>query len=240
MSRLFATVAFLSSLFSLTGASPPVASPHSGFIPFIYNGEAFQTWYIYYGKPAIPLLSLPTIILHGGPGFTHGYMDALKDLAGNRPVILYDQIGNGRSTRLPDKPTSFWSIDLIVAELENVIKFFGLVRYNIVGHSWGGMLAAEYATHHPQILGFFGLHRMALADSNPQRSLSIRSQAQLLKEFPEDVQQAVMVGWKDPPRYRWGLERFLQVHGCTLSPWPVELTTSFDTLFADPTASQQT
>ena len=241
MSRLLsAVVILLSSLFSLTGASIPVASPHSGFIPFEYNGELFQTWYICYGKPAIPLLSLPTIVLHGGPGFTHDYMDPLKDLAGNRPVIFYDQIGNGRSTRLPDKPTSFWSIDLFVAELENVIEFFGLVRYDIIGHSWGGMLAAEYAARHPRFLGFLGLHRMVLADSNPQRSLSIQSQAQLLEEFPEDVQQAVMVGWKDPPRYRWGLEKFFQVHGCTLFPWPVKLTTSFDALFADPTVSQQT
>ena len=235
-----AAISLFASLFSLTGAAPPVASPHSGLIPFKYNGEVFQTWYIYYSKPTIPLLSRPIIVLHGGPGFTHDYMDPLRDLASDHPIILYDQIGNGRSTHLPDKPTSFWSTDLFVAELENVIRFFSLVRYDIVGHSWGGMLAAEYAARHPQFLGFFGLRRMVLTDSNPQRSLSIQSQAQLLKEFPEDVQQAVITGWKDPQRYRWGLEKFFQVHGCTLSPWPAELTYSFDALFADPTVSQQT
>jgi len=68
----------------------------------------------------------------------------------------------------------------------------------------------------------------------------MQSQAQLLQELPEDIQQAVMVGWEDPSRYRWGLERFFEVHGCTLYPWPVKLTTSFDALFADPTVSQQT
>lgn len=237
---LLAAVTLLASLLSLAGAGSPVASPNRGLIPFRYNGEDFQTWYIYYGKPAIPPLSRPIIVLHGGPGFTHDYMDPLKDLAENRPVILYDQIGNGRSTHLPDKPTSFWSIELFVAELENVIKFFSLVRYDIVGHSWGGMLAAEYAIRHPPFLAFFGLRRMVLTDSGPKRSLSIQSQSQILKEFPEDVQQAVMVGWKDPTRYRWGMERFFQVHGCTLSPWPVELTSSFDALFADPTVSMQT
>jgi len=240
MSRFLAAVTLFASLLSLAGAAPPVASPDRGFIPFKYNGEVFRTWYIYHGKPAIPLLSRPIILLHGGPGFTHDYMDPLKDLFQTRPVILYDQIGNGRSTHLPDKPTSFWSVDLFVAELENVVKFFSLVRYDIVGHSWGGMLATEYAIRHPLFWGFFGLRRMVLTDSNPQRSLSLQAQAQLLTEFPEDVQQAVMAGWKDPTRYRWGLERFFQVHGCTLSPWPAELTCSFDALFADPTVSQQT
>jgi pimeloyl-ACP methyl ester carboxylesterase len=167
-------------------------------------------------------------------------MDPLKDLAGSRPVIFYDQIGNGRSTHLPEKPTSFWSIDLFVAELENVVRFFSLLNYDIVGHSWGGMLAAEYAYRHPPLWGLFGLHKMVLTDANPQRSLSIQSQAQLLKQFPEDVQMQVMAGWSDPPMYRQGLERFFQVHGCTLSPWPVELTSSFDALFEDPTVSQQT
>ena len=244
MSRfLLAAVTFLASLFSLARAAPPVVTPRSGLIPFKYNGEVFQTWCIYYGNPVIPLLSRPIIVLHGGPGFTHDYMDPLKDLAGNnRPVILYDQIGNGRSTHLPGKPTSFWSIDLFVAELENVIRFFSPIpiSYDIVGHSWGGTLAAEYASRHPPILGFFGLRRIVLTDASPQRSLSAQSQAQLLKEFPGDVQQAVMAGWDDPPRYRWGLEQFFQVHGCTLSPWPVELKCSFDALFGDPTVSKQT
>lgn len=240
MSRFLAAVTLFAFLLSLAGAAPPVTPPDRGLIPFKYNGEVFRTWYTYYGKPTIPLLSRPIIVLHGGPGFTHDYMDPLKDLSQNRPVIFYDQIGNGRSTHLPEKPTSFWSIDLFVAELENVVKFFSLVRYDIVGHSWGGMLATEYAIRHPLLWGYFGLRRMVLTDSNPQRSLSLQAQAQLLTEFPEDVQRAVMAGWKDPTRYRWGLERFFQVHGCTLSPWPAELTCSFDALFTDPTVSQQT
>ena len=237
---LLITVVLSVSLFSLTGAAPPMISSYHGFIPFEHNGEVFQTWYICYGGSVVPLLSRPIIVLHGGPGFTHDYMSPLKDLARDRPVILYDQIGNGRSTHLPDKPTSFWSIDLFVAELENVIKFFSLVRYDIIGHSWGGMLAAEYAARRPQLLGFFGLRRMVLTDSNPQRSLSIQSQAQLLEGFPENVQQTIIGGWTDPTKYRWGLEKFFQIHGCTLSPWPAELTSSFDALFADPTVSQQT
>jgi len=224
----------------MASAALPAAPPRTGFIPFRYNREDFQTWYTCYGGQVIPLLTRPIIVLHGGPGFTHDYVDPMKDLAVNRPVIFYDQIGNGRSTRLPGNPTSFWSMDLFVAELENVVKFFSLSSYDIVGHSWGGMLATEYASRHPQPWGLFGLRRMVLADANPQRSLSIQSQAQLLREFPEDVQQAVMAGWTDPPRYRHGLESFFRVHGCTLSPWPVELTTSFDALFEDPTVSMQT
>ncbi|KAF9645351.1 proline iminopeptidase [Thelephora ganbajun] len=243
MSRFLLTaVALLASLFSLAQAArSKEVSSRSGYIPFNYNGEVFQTWYIYYSKPVVnPLRARPTIVLHGGPGFTHDYMNPLIDLAKNRPVILYDQIGNGQSTHLPSKPTSFWSIDLFVAELENVIKFFSLKRYDIVGHSWGGMLAGEFAARHSMVSRHFGLRRMVLTDSNPQRSLSIQSQAQLLKQFPADVQQEVVTGWKDPARYRQGLEQFFHVYGCRLSPWPADLTTSFDALFAEPSVSQQT
>jgi len=65
-----------------------------------------------------------TISTHHRPSWRSWVlMDPLKDLVNNsRPVILYDQIGNGRSIRLPGKPTSFWSIDLFVAELENAYQ----------------------------------------------------------------------------------------------------------------------
>ena len=56
---------------------------------------------------------LPLIVAHGGPGCTHDYVDSFKDLAATgRAVVHYDQIGNGRSTHLPDAPSEYWAVDL--------------------------------------------------------------------------------------------------------------------------------
>ncbi|THH26839.1 hypothetical protein EUX98_g7346 [Antrodiella citrinella] len=70
--------------------------------------------------------------------------DSDIDLSSSRPVVFYDQIGNSRSTHLPDKPASFWTIDVFLDELENLLHHFEIIsNYDLVGHSWGGMMAAE-------------------------------------------------------------------------------------------------
>ena len=61
-----------------------------------------------------------------------------------RAVIHYDQIGNGRSTHLPDRGADFWTVDLFLDELDNLLAHLGIAdRYHLLGQSWGGMLGAE-------------------------------------------------------------------------------------------------
>ena len=85
------------------------------------------------------------IVPHGGPGLSHDYMLALADLSILRPIIFYDQIGIARSPHLAGKPQGFVTVDLFLSELKNVITHFNLKKFDLLGHSWGGMLAAEYA-----------------------------------------------------------------------------------------------
>jgi proline-specific peptidase len=68
----------------------------------------------------------PLLCLHGGPGFTHYYLEPLEALAEHRPVIFYDQLGCGRSDR-PDDVT-LWTVDRFVAELAQVRAALGLDR----------------------------------------------------------------------------------------------------------------
>ncbi len=64
----------------------------------------YQTWYRVTGH--FDGKNTPLVILHGGPGCTHDYVDAFKDIAASGyPVVHYDQLGNGRSTHLPEKKT---------------------------------------------------------------------------------------------------------------------------------------
>ncbi|TIU53596.1 MAG: alpha/beta fold hydrolase, partial [Mesorhizobium sp.] len=85
---------------------------------------------------------------HGGPGCTYDYVDTFKDIAvlDGRAVIHYDQLGNGNSTRLPEKGSDFWTVDLFLDELDTVLRSLGIEqRYAFLGQSWGGMLGAEHA-----------------------------------------------------------------------------------------------
>lgn len=84
----------------------------------------------------------PLIALHGGPGGTACRFEVLAPLARERPVIFYDQLGSGKSDHPAD--TSLWRVDRFVAELSAVRKALGLTRVHLLGHSWGGALAAEY------------------------------------------------------------------------------------------------
>lgn len=91
----------------------------------------------------------PIIVLHGGPGFGHNYllpdMDRLADAF---RLIYYDQRGRGRST-LTVRPEEI-SIQSEMNDLEDICAYFGLEHIALMGHSWGGLLALEFALRHPE------------------------------------------------------------------------------------------
>ncbi|KAJ7454051.1 proline iminopeptidase [Mycena galericulata] len=195
-----------------------VFSPE-GKIPFTVGGETFETWYKIIGDLSNKTKP-PLIGLHGGPGMAHDYLLPLGDLSDTRPVILYDQVGNARSTHIAGKPQSFWTIDLFVDELENLIKHFGLQSgFYLLGHSWGGILAAEFEVRrHPP-----GLKGIVLSDSLADMGLWGKSNMELMTKFPEHVQQGLKGGFSDLKKYREALEEFYKVHACRLPVQPKEV-----------------
>src|SRR4051794_622965 len=96
-----------------------------------------SVWYRSMGDGDVPLLCL-----HGGPGWSHNYVQPMEDLATRRRVIFYDQLGCGRSDR-PDDP-SLWTLERSVGELAAVRDALGLERMHLWGSSWGGVLAVCY------------------------------------------------------------------------------------------------
>ncbi|HSW79475.1 MAG TPA: proline iminopeptidase-family hydrolase [Candidatus Saccharimonadales bacterium] len=108
-----------------------------GYMPFM----EYKTYFRIFGKPN-PKKS-PLLVLHGGPGSSHHYLLVLAELAkSGRQIIFYDQLGGG----LSDRPLNnrIWSMELFVKELEAIREFLKLDKIILYGHSWGGMLAAEY------------------------------------------------------------------------------------------------
>jgi len=215
------------------------SSPSSeGLIPFPYQGETFQTYFKAFGDVDADHQS-PLIVLHGGPGLTHDYLLPFADIHDNfsRPVIFYDQIGNGKSTHLRTKPASFWSIDLFVSELMNLINHFQIQQsFTLVGHSWGGILGSEFAVQkQPK-----GLKRLILTDSLASSDLWAKSNWEIMQAFPKNVQEGLLAGMTDPPKFAAALDKYYAVHGCRVLPLPEEYVYSLDQVFGadgDPTAA---
>ena len=94
------------------------------------------------------------LLLHGGPAATHEYFEACDSYlpAAGIEYYYYDQLGSAYSDQ-PDDP-ELWEIDRFVDEVEQVRQALGLNRDNLylLGHSWGGALAIEYALQHQQHL----------------------------------------------------------------------------------------
>jgi proline iminopeptidase len=94
------------------------------------------------------------LLLHGGPGATHEYLEAFDSYlpAAGVEYYYYDQLGSGFSDN-PEEP-SLWELDRFVDEVEQVRAALGLDRRNFVlyGQSWGGILAIEYALAHQEHL----------------------------------------------------------------------------------------
>ncbi len=110
----------------------------------------FRVWTKRVGdNPRIKIL-----LLHGGPGGTHEYFEAFDDYfpAAGIEYYFYDQLGSFYSDQ-PDEP-ELWEIPRFVDEVEQVRKALGLDESNffLLGHSWGGILAIEYALEHQKRL----------------------------------------------------------------------------------------
>lgn len=219
-------------------ANLSITTVKSGTIPFTYDGETFNTYYVVFGDLERRTKD-PLVVLHGGPGLVHDYLVPFSDLTATAdiPVILYDQIGNGRSTHLRDKPSEFWKIDLFIEELANLLSYFGIQDgFSLAGHSWGGILAAEYEVQRQPK----GLKKLILTNSLASIALWMKSNMQLLQTFPKEVQEGVIGGMKNPEKYEAALRELHRVHGCILNPQPKEFVGTLSQVFSkdgDPTVA---
>jgi L-proline amide hydrolase len=201
-----------------------------GYAPFGQH----QTWYRITGDLHNGLT--PLLILHGGPGCTHDYVDAFKDIASSgRAVVHYDQLGNGRSTHLPQWRAEFWTVDLFRAELDNLLAHLGIADdYALLGQSWGGMLAAEHAVRQPA-----GLKALVIANSPADMHTWVSEANRLRELLPADVQQTLLrheqAGTLHDPEYLAASRQFYDRHVCRITPWPAEVTRTFEQIDADPT-----
>lgn len=201
-----------------------------------------STWYKVIGGDWKAPDAIPLIIIHGGPGACHDYLLPHSDLArSDRPVIFYDQIGNGRSSHFPDKAgdEAFWTVDLFVRELNNLLAYLDLQDKPIdaYGHSWGGMLAAVWAATSKESTN---LRRLVISSSLASMDLWRQGVEALRKQLPPDVQDVLDKAEKElnfqTPEYEAAVEIFYKRHLSLARPWPApEVQAALDWFAKDPT-----
>jgi L-proline amide hydrolase len=196
--------------------------------------RGYRTWYRVTGE--LGGIKLPLVVLHGGPGCTHDYVDSFAKLGGpDRAVIHYDQLGNGGSTHLRDKGADFWTVDLFLDELQNLLGHLDIAAgYHLLGQSWGGMLAAEHAVRRPT-----GLRSLVIANSPPSMELWVKEANRLRRELPPEVQATLLrheqAATTKSEEYQAAVRVFYDRHVCRVNPWPLEVARTFDAIAADPT-----
>jgi len=196
--------------------------------------RGWKTWYRITGDLASG--RAPLVTAHGGPGGTHDYLLTMADISrSGRPVIHYDQLGNGRSTHLRDKGADFWTVDLFLDELENLLEQLGISdNYHLLGQSWGGMLGAEHAIRQPK-----GLRSLVISDSPASMPLWLAAAAELRAQLPPDVQETLTrheaAATTDSAEYLAAMDVFYARHVCRIVPHPAELARTFAAIAEDPT-----
>ncbi|QTX05689.1 proline iminopeptidase-family hydrolase [Agromyces archimandritae] len=164
---------------------------------------------------------VPLVILHGGPGFPSDYLHPLAaGLAEDRPVVVYDQIGAGRSDPVGD-PAAL-DVELYVDHLERVRRHFRLDRFHVLGHSWGGFLALAYTESHPERVA-----SLVLASPLVEPDRWDADARALIGELPADHRRSLAAGPLDPG-YAAAEAEFYRRHFCRLEPWPAPLQAAAD------------
>ncbi len=209
---------------ALGGRPTAAATPdpeRAGFVP-VRGGHA---WYRINGQRHFARGRTPLLAIHGGPGFSHHYMLALADLAADRPVIFYDQLDSGNSER-PGDPAN-WTVARFVSEVDDMRSALGLDRVLVLGSSWGGTVAAEYAITQPA-----GLAGLVLASPLISTPRWIADNTAYRQALPAEVRKTLddheAAGTTDSQAYQDAVMVFYMRHLCRLDPWPAEVNRAFE------------
>lgn len=169
----------------------------------------------------------PVITLHGGPGYSSYYLDPLAALGAERPVVLYDQLGSGRSEHVMD--TSLFKVDRFVRELDSLRRALRIERFHLYGHSWGSMLALEYLATKPS-----GVLSVVLASPVISSDSWAADGAVLLATLPDSIQQVVALheaaGTTTSPEYQNAVMAYMAKYVFGMEgPLPPELDSAVAT-----------
>ncbi|CDG83143.1 proline iminopeptidase [Janthinobacterium agaricidamnosum NBRC 102515 = DSM 9628] len=196
------------------GLNPPgIRTAGVRMVPVV--GGKYKVWTKKIGSGPVKVL-----LLHGGPGFTHEYLEAMESFLPQAGIEMYyyDQLGCGNSDQ-PDDP-SLWTLPRYLEEVEEVRRGLGLENFVLYGHSWGGILGIEYALHHQRHLRGLVISNMAAGmQAYLKRTNAIKQQlppALLAQLEALEAKEAY-----DSPEYeKIMMEELYPKVICRIQPWP--------------------
>ena len=164
----------------------------------------------YYLKKGRKTKSLPLICCHGGPGGTHHSLIPLLDLASDRQVVIFDQIGSGRSS---DIPKSKWTIPTFVQNLYELINHLGFEKVILHGGSWGGTLILEFTKKYPDLVGGLIFHSSLISEKHWRKDAE-----NYIKKLPKRTQDIIEFCQKynatDAKVYKTAMDEYYLRHVC--------------------------
>ena len=167
----------------------------------------------------------PVVLLHGGPGFSSFYLKPMDDLADDRVVIRYDQLGGGKSDKISD--TAMFNFAHFISELDSLRAHLGVKKWHVLGHSWGTMLGLEYYRAHPDRVA-----SLTFGSAVFDVPAFERHAKELLKTLPESTQRAVKraeaSGKFESPEYQSAINAFYALY-VFRHPVQADLDSSFAT-----------
>lgn len=200
-----------SGLQSRTAAAPSI--DRSGYIQ---TPDSIRLFYRVLGRSGDTV-----VVLHGGPGLHMQYLvPDLLPLARDHILIFYDQRGGGQSSVPSD--TGKLNARYYVRDLEAVRRHFCLERMAVLGHSWGGLLAALYAQRHGDRIA-----RLLLLDSDPPKRIPWWAQFSPRRRLPDADQRrldSLLVAWRTAADSTGGCRNYwrLYLRGYLATATPVE------------------
>lgn len=171
---------------------------------------------------------LKVLLLHGGPGFTHDYLEAMESFLPQAGIEMYyyDQLGVGNSD-VPDDPT-LWTLPRYLTEVEEVRRGLGLDRFVLYGQSWGGILALEYALNYQQHLRGLVISNMCAGiQSYLKRSAELRVKLVSHETLARFNALEAAKDYDNPDYMRIIMEFYYPKMICRLTPWPEPVTRAF-------------
>jgi len=215
------------SYFDNTGRTD-VLSGGVRMIPITTPKGTFRVWTKRVGNNP----RLKVLLLHGGPAATHEYFEAADSWFPGAGVeyYYYDQLGSAYSEQ-PDLP-ELWTIPRFVDEVEQVRQALGLNRDNFVlmGHSWGGILAIEYAlAHQDQLKGLVIANMMSSIPAYNRYAHDVLMPAMDQKALKELLDIESRRAWDEPRYEELLLSSYYPEHFVRMPPesWPEPLLRGF-------------
>jgi proline iminopeptidase len=185
----------------------------------------FHVWTKRFGSnPRIKVL-----LLHGGPGGTHEFFESFESFLPKEGIefIYYDQLESYYSDQPND--SSLWTTEHFVEEVEQVRQALGLNKDNfyLLGHSWGGILAMEYALKYQDNLkGLIISNMMASMPEYEKYNGVLRSK--MRKSLVDSLEGYEAKGlYKDSVYNALMISEYYSQHLCRVSPWPEPVLRGF-------------